>query len=149
MSLTRRAAESGTATEATPGGCNTTGSTLGPVRQGTTGGGTATGTPSSSAGDPMGAGTPTSGDVEGPTGEPPVPPDLPGTGEGGAAIADNDSFEGSTGGLAEVNAMPESSPKAIAAPYDGAPASGSGSYQSLGFLDVPSQCDMRPEHPRV
>ena len=78
-----------------------------------------------------------------------MPPSSPGTGEGGAAITGNKSVEGSTGGLAEVTAAPQPSPEAITAPYDGAPASGSGSYQSLASLDVPSQCGIRREHPRV
>ena len=78
-----------------------------------------------------------------------MPPASPGIGESGAAITGSDSAEGSTGGLAKVTAVPHPSPEAISAPYDGEPASGSGSYQSLASVDVPSQCSIRREHPWV
>ena len=78
-----------------------------------------------------------------------MPPASPGIGESRAAITGNALVEGSTGGLAEVNAAPHPSPEAIIVAYDGEPASGRGSYQSLASVDVLSQCSIRREHPRV
>ena len=76
-------------------------------------------------------------------------PASPGFGERGAAVTGNHSVEGSTEGLAEVNATPNPSPEAITAPYDGETASSMGSYQSSASADIPSQYNIRRENPQV